>query len=136
MGAKSYDGLQEHVRDLELPELETFENKYSDRNYEVRMEIPEFSCVCPLTGLPDFATVVIRYAPDRRCVELKSLKLYVTAFRDVGIFHEHVANRILDDFVRAVDPLSAQLEAVFNPRGGITTTVRVEHCREDPAKGS
>jgi 7-cyano-7-deazaguanine reductase len=119
----SYEGLQGHVRDMELPALEVWENQYPDREYRVRIEIPELTCICPRTGLPDFATVVIDYAPGRRCVELKSLKLYVVAFRNVGIFHEHVVNRILDDFVRAVEPRSVEVHGVFGARGGITTSV-------------
>jgi len=91
------------------------------------MEIPEFTCVCPMTGQPDFATLVLDYVPDRLCVELKSLKLYVWSYRDVGTFHEAVTNRILDDLVRATRPRLMRLEARFNVRGGILTTVIAEH---------
>ncbi len=118
-----YEGLQEHIREMHLPEIETWENKYPDREYTIRIEIPEFTCICPKTGLPDYATLTLEYVPDRLCVELKSLKYYVNAYRGVGIFHEHVTNRFLDDFVRAVKPRRAELTGVFNPRGGITTTV-------------
>lgn len=124
MSRSDYEGLQDSVRELELPPLETWTNQYPDREYHVRMEIAEFNCICPKTGLPDFATITIDYVPDRECVELKSLKLYITAFRHVGIFHEHAVNRILDDFVAAVRPRSVEIDAVFNPRGGITTSVR------------
>ncbi|MCZ6792991.1 MAG: preQ(1) synthase [Planctomycetota bacterium] len=124
MAEQSYEGLQRHVRDLALPALDTWENQYADRDYHVRIEIPEFTCVCPKTGLPDFATLAIDYVPDRDCVELKSLKLYIVAYRGVGIFHEHAVNRILDDFVRAVKPRSVDIEGVFNARGGLATTVR------------
>ena len=120
-----YDGLQERVRNLDLPEIETWENKYPDRDYSIRIEVPEFTCICPKTGLPDFAVLTLEYVPHVRCVELKSLKLYIHAFRNVGIFHEHATNRILDDFVRAVAPRRAELTGVFNARGGIATTVRV-----------
>jgi 7-cyano-7-deazaguanine reductase len=120
-----YEGLQENIRDLSLPAIEWFENKYPDRDYTIRIDIPEFTCICPKTGLPDFATLALEYVPDRRCVELKSLKLFIHAFRDVGIFHEHATNRILDDFVRSVAPRRAELTGVFNARGGIATTVRV-----------
>src|SRR5262249_31982674 len=120
-----YEGLQGHIRDLRMPEIESWENKYPDRDYSIRIEVPEFTCICPKTGLPDFATLTLEYVPDRRCVELKSLKLYIHAFRNVGIFHDHAANRILDDFVRAVEPRRAELMGVFNARGGIATTVRV-----------
>ena len=123
MKPSDYEGLQEHIRDLALPELEIWENQYSDRDYDVRMEMSEFTCICPKTGLPDFATIIIDYAPAKRCVELKSLKLYLVAFRNVGIFHEHAVNRILDDFVRAVEPRRVKVQGLFGSRGGITTTV-------------
>ena len=91
------------------------------------MEMPEFTCVCPMTGQPDFATLVLDYVPDRRCVELKSLKLYVWSYRNVGAFHEAVTNRILDDLVRAMRPRHARLEARFNVRGGIHTSIIAQH---------
>jgi len=125
-----YEGLQEDIRSLALPEIETWENQYPDRDYRILIEIPEFTCVCPKTGLPDFATLTLEYVPDRLCVELKSFKLYLLAYREVGIFHEHVANRVLDDFVRFVKPRSAQLTGLFNPRGGISTTVTVRYPLE------
>src|SRR5882672_9935134 len=103
-----YEGLQDHIKGLELPEIETWENQYPDRDYRIRVEVPEFTCICPKTGLPDFATLTLDYVPDRRCVELKSLKLYLVAYRHLGIFHEHVANKVLDDFARAVQPRSAE----------------------------
>lgn len=118
-----YEGLQEGIRDLRLPALETWTNQYPDRDYRVHLEVPEFNCICPKTGLPDFATIAIDYVPDRKCVELKSLKLYITAYRNVGIFHEHAVNKILDDFVRAVEPRSVEIRGVFSARGGISTTV-------------
>ncbi len=118
-----YEGLQGHVRDLSLPELEVWENQYADREYSITIEIPEFNCICPKTGLPDFATITLRYSPAKGCVELKSLKLYIVAFRDVGIFHEHVVNRILDDFVRAVQPRAVEVSGIFGARGGIVTSV-------------
>jgi len=91
------------------------------------MEMPEFTCVCPMTGQPDFATLVLDYVPDRRCVELKSLKLYLWSYRNVGAFHEAVTNRIADDLVRALRPRHLRLEARFNVRGGIHTSVVAEH---------
>src|SRR5881392_4254405 len=103
--------------------LETFPNPARSRDYRIHMEIPEFTCVCPMTGQPDFATLVLDYVPDKLCVELKSLKLYVWSYRDEGAFHEAVANRILDDLVRAAEPRLMRLEARFNVRGGIYTTV-------------
>jgi len=107
--------------------LETFSNPSPGRDYRIHMEIPEFTCVCPMTGQPDFATLVLDYVPDKWCVELKSLKLYVWSFRDEGAFHEAVTNRILDDLVRATQPRLMRLEARFNVRGGITTSVVAEH---------
>ena len=109
-------------------ELETFENPSPERDYEIRFEAPEFTCLCPKTGQPDFATLRINYVPDRLCVELKSLKLYLWSFRDEGHFHEAVSNRILDDLVAAVAPRRMRLEAEFYVRGGIRTTVVVEHA--------
>jgi 7-cyano-7-deazaguanine reductase len=106
-----------------LPALEVVDNHYADRDYLVHFEIPEFTCVCPKTGQPDFATLTIDYAPKSRLVELKSLKLYIHAYRNVGVFHEHVANRVLDDLVAAVRPRRARLAADFNVRGGIHTVV-------------
>ena len=94
------------------------------------MEIPEFTCVCPMTGQPDFATLVLDYVPDKLCLELKSLKLYVWSYRDQGAFHEAVTNRILDDLVRVSAPRLMRLEARFNVRGGIYTTVVVEHRKK------
>jgi 7-cyano-7-deazaguanine reductase len=107
--------------------LETFDNPNPGRDYEIRVECPEFTCVCPKTGQPDFASITIRYVPDRVCVELKSLKLYLWSFRDEGHFHEAVTNRILDDLVRAVEPRRMAIEADFNVRGGIRTVVVAEH---------
>ena len=94
------------------------------------MEIPEFTCVCPMTGQPDFATLTLDYVADRRCVELKSLKLYVWSFRDEGAFHEAITNRILGDLVKATQPRYMRLEAKFNVRGGIITTVTAEHRKK------
>jgi len=123
----SYQGLQGHIRKLGTPAIETWGNEYQDRDYIVRVEVPEFTCICPKTGLPDFAVLRIEYKPDKRCVELKSFKLYTIWYRNVGIFHEHAANKILEDFVRACKPRWARIEMVFNPRGGITTTVQAEY---------
>ena len=108
-------------------DLETFDNPQPDRDYTIRMRIPEFTCVCPKTGQPDFATLDLEYVPDRRCVELKSLKLYIWSFRDEGGFHEAMTNRILDDLVALTAPRFMRLTAEFNVRGGIYTTVVAEH---------
>jgi len=114
--------------------LETFVNPTPKRDYRIHMEIPEFTCLCPMTGQPDFATLVLDYVPDRLCVELKSLKLYVWSYRDEGAFHEAVTNCILDDLVRATRPRYLKLEARFNVRGGIYTTIVAEH-RKSGFKG-
>ena len=107
--------------------LETFDNPQPNRDYHIHMEIPEFTCLCPKTGQPDFATLYLDYIADQRCVELKSLKLYMWSFRDEGHFHEDVTNRILDDLVRATDPRFMRLTAKFYVRGGIFTNVVAEH---------
>jgi 7-cyano-7-deazaguanine reductase len=108
-------------------QLETFPNPKPDRNYEIRFDCPEFTCLCPMTGQPDFATITIRYVPDRLCVELKSLKLYLWSFRDEGAFHEAVTNQILDDLVAAISPRNMTVVGSFRVRGGITTEVTVTH---------
>lgn len=118
-----YDGLQKNIRELKLPEIEAWKNRYHDRVYTICLETNEFTCICPKTGLPDFATIRIEYQPKELCVELKSFKLYLTRFRNVGIFHEHATNRIFDDFVRASRPRFAKIHAEFNLRGGIKTTI-------------
>jgi 7-cyano-7-deazaguanine reductase len=107
--------------------LETFVNPAPARDYTIRMTIPEFSCLCPKTGQPDFATMKLEYVPDERCVELKALKLYIWSFRDRGAFHEAVTNEILEDLVGATAPRFLRLTAEFNVRGGIYTTVVAEH---------
>jgi 7-cyano-7-deazaguanine reductase len=109
--------------------LQTFVNPSPGRDYRICMEIPEFTCLCPMTGQPDFAVLSLEYVPDRLCVELKALKLYVWSFRNEGAFHEEVANRILDDLVKATKPRYMKLTAKFNVRGGIYTSVVVEHCK-------
>jgi 7-cyano-7-deazaguanine reductase len=108
-------------------DLETFSNPQPDRDYTIRIEIPEFTCLCPKTGQPDFATILIEYVPAALCVELKSLKLYMWAFRDQGAFHEAVTNEILNDIVKAINPNFIRIRAEFNVRGGIYTTIVAEH---------
>ena len=108
-------------------ELETFANPELARDYTIRVQIPEFTCLCPRTGQPDFATLALEYVPDRLCVELKSLKLYIWSFRDRGVFHEAVTNEILDHLVKATRPRFMRLTARFYVRGGIFTTVVAEH---------
>lgn len=107
--------------------LETFANPKPERDYHIKFECPEFTCLCPMTGQPDFAVIHVDYVPDQLCVELKSWKLYLWSYRDEGAFHEAVTNRILDDLVAAVKPREARIEAVFKVRGGITTTIVVTH---------
>lgn len=107
--------------------LETIPNPSPKRDYEIRFETPEFTCLCPRTGQPDFATIRIRYVPDARCVELKSLKLYLWSYRNEGAFHEAVVNRILDDLVAALSPRRMVVEGDFLVRGGIHTTIRASH---------
>jgi len=109
--------------------LETFPNPQGERDYTIRMRIPEFTCLCPKTGQPDFATLLLEYVPDRLCVELKSLKLYVWSFRNEGAFHEAVTNRIVDDLASVLDPRFIRLTAKFNVRGGIYTTIVAEQAR-------
>jgi len=108
-------------------EIELFPNPQPGRDYTIRMRIPEFTCLCPKTGQPDFATLLLEYVPDAACVELKSLKLYIWSYRNEGAFHEAVTNRILDDLVRLMKPRFIRLTADFNVRGGIYTTVVAEH---------
>jgi 7-cyano-7-deazaguanine reductase len=115
--------------------LETFINPAPERDYTIRMTIPEFSCLCPKTGQPDFATLKLEYVPEGRCVELKSLKLYVWSFRDRGAFHEAVTNDILKDLVAATEPRFLRLTAEFNVRGGIYTTVVAEHRKSGWSAG-
>jgi len=108
-------------------DLETFPNPRPARDYTIRIRIPEFTCLCPKTGQPDFATLLLEYVPDRQCVELKALKLYIWSYRDEGAFHETVTNQILEDLVAATEPRFMRLTAEFNVRGGIHTTVVAEH---------
>ncbi|MBL93324.1 MAG: NADPH-dependent 7-cyano-7-deazaguanine reductase QueF [Myxococcales bacterium] len=107
--------------------MERFHNPRPERDYEIRFDCPEFTCLCPLTGQPDFATIKISYTPDQFCVELKSLKMYLWSFRDTGAFHEAVTNEICDDLVKLLDPRHLKVEADFWVRGGITTIVTAEH---------
>ncbi len=112
-------------------DLESFVNPRPERDYTIRMRIPEFTCLCPKTGQPDFATLHLAYVPDTRCIELKSLKLYIWSYRDEGAFHEAVTNQILDDLVRVIQPRFMRLTAEFNVRGGIYTEVVAEHRAAD-----
>lgn len=128
-----YEGLQKNIRKLKTPALEVWQNQYRDKEYSISMDVPEFTCICPKTGLPDFADIKIEYSPDLYCVELKSFKLYTVFYRNIGIFHEHVVNKILEDFVAAVRPRWMKITGIFNNRGGIQTTVSAEY--KCPASG-
>lgn len=110
--------------------LETFPNPFTERDYHIHMEIPEFTCLCPKTGQPDFATLILDYVPDKKCIELKSLKLYIWSFRDEGVFHEAVTNQILDDLVAVLKPRYLRIIARFYVRGGIFTNVIVDHRKK------
>lgn len=118
--------MSDHFRDM----LETFENQFPDRDYTIEIECPEFTSVCPKTGQPDFGTLTFSYVPAAKCVELKSLKMYLQQYRNEGVFYETITNRILDDLVAAVEPQSMTLIAEFTPRGGITTSITATHIAQ------
>jgi 7-cyano-7-deazaguanine reductase len=120
----------EHAKaglDHRFPAIETFPNQFP--GYEITIDIPEFTSVCPKTGLPDFGTLYVRYMPDARCLELKSLKEYILEYRNLGIFQENIVNRVLEDVVKATKPVWAEVRGEFRPRGGIGTTVIARHPR-------
>ena len=113
--------------EMNLYPLDTFPYEFSGKEIKINFEIPEFTCICPFSDFPDFATIRLEYVPQKRCVELKSLKLYINSFRNVKVFHEHVINMILEDFVSACDPLRVEIEGDFNVRGNIKTTIRANY---------
>jgi 7-cyano-7-deazaguanine reductase len=127
--SKTHDNLTKlgEVKHNPSKELEVFENPNPERNYTIKIETPEFTCLCPKTGQPDFATIKLEYIPNELCIELKSLKMYYWSFRNEGAFHEAITNSMLDDFVKMIDPRYMKVEAVFNVRGGVYTTVVAEH---------
>ncbi len=125
-----YEGLQNDVRALALPGIDVWENKYADKDYVIKSDTSEFTCICPKTGLPDFAHLYIEYSPVKWCIELKSFKEYLLAYRDIGIFHEHVVNRVLEDLRASCSPRWMKVKGVFNMRGGISTTVEAEFKTE------
>lgn len=127
MKKSSYEGLQDNIKILKTPVVETWKNQYPGRNYIIKIDISEFTSICPRTGLPDFAQIFIRYVPDRLCLELKSLKYYMVFYRDIGIFNEHVVNKMLDDLVKSCKPIWMEVVGEFNARGGIKTTVTAEY---------
>lgn len=113
--------------ELTFPEIEPFENQYPDRDYTISIQIPEYTAVCPRTGLPDYGTITIDYVPDQQVIELKAFKYYILAYRNVGIFYENAINRIHDDIVSAVSPRYLKVTGDFTPRGGISSHVEVEY---------
>ena len=123
-----------NIKNKEIIAIETFSNPVPGRDYTIAMECPEFTCLCPKTGQPDFATLHISYIPDKICIELKSLKIYLTSYRNEGGFHEKVINVILDDLVAACKPRNIKIVGDFNVRGGIYTTVTVEHSKSKKKK--
>jgi len=126
---------KEHARsgiDTPLPKIECFENQFKD--YEITISIPEFTSVCPRTGLPDFGIITIRYIPNKWCVELKSLKMYILAYRNLGIFYENAVNRILRDFVKASKPIQAVVMGEFNVRGGMKSTIEASYHSKPQSK--
>jgi 7-cyano-7-deazaguanine reductase len=116
--------------EMNLFPLDTFAYEFPGHEIKIKFEMPEFTCICPFSDFPDFATIRLEYTPNQRCVELKSLKLYINSFRDVKVFHEHVINVILEDFVKACDPLSVEIEGDFNVRGNIKTTVSAKYKKQ------
>src|SRR5438067_13105000 len=118
--------------EMNLYPLDTFPYEYAGREITINFELPEFTCICPFSDFPDFATIKLSYVPNERCIDLKSLKLYINSFRAVKIFHEHVINVILEDFVRACDPLRAEIEGDFHIRGNIKTVVRAKYEKQNP----
>lgn len=124
-------GKTDYPESPEEAKLETFANKYPQRDYVVDFDCPEFTSMCPITGQPDFAKIRITYIPDLTCIESKSLKLYLFSFRNVGMFHEEITNRILDDLVAACQPRWAQVRGIMNPRGGISIDVTAQYRKPD-----
>jgi len=116
--------------EMNLYPFDTFPYEFPGREIKIKFEMPEFTCICPFSDFPDFATIRIEYVPNQRCIELKSLKRYINSFREVKIFHEHAINVILEDFVKACDPLSVEIEGDFNVRGNIKTTVRANYRKQ------
>ena len=130
--SESYQDLQEEIRKLKIePPLQAFENKYQDRDYWVTFHTEEFTAVCPRTGLPDYAEIELMYKPDKKILESKATKLYLTGYRNVGIFHEHAVNKIFEDFLAVVEPKEAYISGRFNARGGIDIVVELEYKKEE-----
>jgi len=126
----TYENLQGHIREIKTPHIEVWEFQYPGSNTELQVKIPEFTCICPKTGQPDFAVLNINYLPNTLCLELKSLKEYILFFREIGIFHEHVVNKILEDCVKSCRPLKMEVVGIFNSRGGIQTTASAQFTEQ------
>ena len=129
---KRYQECAEAGLKVKLPKIECFESQF--RDYEITIVIPEFTSICPKTKLPDFGTITMKYVPDKLCIELKSLKSYITAYRNIGIFYENVVNRTLEDIVRACKPVRAEIIGEFAPRGGISSIVRATYPRDSSSR--
>lgn len=127
---ETYEGRQDHIRSLKTPEIETFRNVYTDASFRIDLEFPEFTAICPKTGLPDFGIIYVSYRPDEQCLELKSFKEYFLFYRNLGIFHENVVNRVCDDLVRACKPHWLRVHADYNVRGGVKTGVTRVYSRQ------
>ncbi|MBI4721562.1 MAG: NADPH-dependent 7-cyano-7-deazaguanine reductase QueF [Candidatus Stahlbacteria bacterium] len=126
---KKYKDCASAGLDAELPKIECFKNQF--KNYEISIVISEFTSICPKTGLPDFGTIIIKYIPDKLCIELKSLKSYILAYRNLGIFYENAVNRILADVVSACSPLQIEVCGEFTPRGGMTSTIKATYPKNN-----
>ena len=124
------ESLKKGQREILESKLTTVENRYPNRDYEVSITLPEFTCLCPISGYPDFATIHVKYIPDRRILELKSVKLYINKFRDQELFHEEAVNKILDDLVAVCQPRGMEVVGDFNPRGNVKTVVKAEYRKE------
>ncbi len=127
MRKSSYEGLQVNIKKIKTPDIEVWKNIYAHKRYSILLEIPEFTCICPNTGLPDFANIKIEYSPDKYCIELKSFKMYTIFYRNLGIFHENVVNKMIEDLVKVCKPHWLKITGEFNARGGIKTTVTGEY---------
>lgn len=126
---ETYDGRQDHIPGLKTPEIESFTNVYEGKDYTIDFTVPEFTAVCPKTGLPDFGVIYVSYIPTKRCIELKSFKEYILSYRNVGIFHEFLVNKIMEDLIQAVEPKYLKVIGDYNARGGIKTIVTREYSK-------
>ena len=123
MSSQSYEGKQDNILLLKMPEIESFKNIYFPKTYLIKFKINEFTAICPKTGLPDFGKIYIHYQPNKLCLELKSLKEYFFSYREIGIFHENVVNKVFEDITKTIQPTYLKIKAIYNIRGGIKTVV-------------